>query len=114
VIPRRTGAHRAPLQLGQGYRRSLRRNDASFLQDPPPDLAEDLPEADFDPLSAAVAGVALTIRFRYSLSLTAWLKAVSELCTKNPGRSFFEAARYRACASRTAPADWDRGCRGAL
>jgi len=42
------------------------------------------------------------------------------------GRSFFEAARYRACASRfeaaryrtcasrTAPTDWDRGCRGAL
>src|SRR5262249_53393886 len=28
------------------------------------------------------------------------------LCTKNPGRSFFEAARYRACASRTAPTAW--------
>src|SRR5947207_9610070 len=29
-----------------------------------------------------------------------------QLCSKNPGRSFFEAARYRACASRTAPTAW--------
>src|SRR5213082_2249188 len=33
-------------------------------------------------------------------------------CTRDPGRSFFEAARYRACASRTAPTAWGSRLKG--